>query len=333
MRNIKRVVLQYKDSLMDKDNVVGVGIGYKIKQGKETDTPAVMVFVEKKLPKKELDKKQIIPETLGETVTDVLEVGEIRFLSERTKKTRPAQPGMSIGHYKTSAGTFGAVVRDASTKEPLILSNNHVLANVSNGRDNRARIGDPILQPGPYDGGNQNDVIGHLYRFVPINLEGQATYCPIAMSMEMLLNGFLMLIKPNYRFKIEKYSFENTVDAALAKPVSPDVIIPEIMGLGRVKGIKEAKPGVEVQKSGRTSGITRGKVRAVDSFVKVVMGEDKKAVFKDQIVSEPLAKPGDSGSLVLDMENNAIGLLFAGSDRSTILNPIKLVINKLNVEL
>src|SRR5438309_2051812 len=43
----------------------------------------------------------------------------------------------------------------------VVLSNNHILAN-----SNAARIGDPILQPGPADAGTRDDTIATLERFV-----------------------------------------------------------------------------------------------------------------------------------------------------------------------
>ena len=77
-------------------------------------------------------------------------------------------PGISIGHYSITAGTFGAVVRDAATNARLILSNNHVLANSNSGSK-----GDTILQPGRYDGGKDpQDRIAELERFVTINWKG-----------------------------------------------------------------------------------------------------------------------------------------------------------------
>ncbi len=333
MEKINKLVFQYIAGLMNKENVVGVGVGYKIKDGKDTGIPAIMVFVEKKMPKEDLVRSQFIPEKLEGAHTDVIETGEIRLLNERTSKARPAQPGMSIGHYKISAGTFGAVVKDAVTKEPYILSNNHILANVTNGKDNRAKIGDPILQPGTYDGGTNQDIIAHLHRFVPVNIEGQPPSCPVAQFFEMLLNRILVFIRPNYKFRLEKYSFENLVDAALAKPISQDMISSEILGLGSIKGVKKGMPGLNVQKSGRSSGITKGKIRSIDAYVKVNMGDKKEAVFNKQLVSDPIAKPGDSGSIVIDTDNNAVGLLFAGSDKITIINPIQHVFKELNVEL
>ncbi len=122
---------------------------------------------------------EVIPKRIGRCCTDVIEVGEMRFLG-RTERVRPAQPGVSIGHYKVTAGTFGAVVRDRKTGELFILSNNHVLANATDGRDGRARIGDPIYQPGSYDGGTRDDVIARQERFVPIYRSSREVDCRVA---------------------------------------------------------------------------------------------------------------------------------------------------------
>jgi hypothetical protein len=73
-------------------------------------------------------------------------------------------PGVSIGHYQVTAGTFGALVTDRATGERFILSNNHVLAN-----SNDSQLGDAILQPGAIDGGlNPGDVVAHLHRVVKL---------------------------------------------------------------------------------------------------------------------------------------------------------------------
>ncbi len=50
-------------------------------------------------------------------------------------------------------------------------------------------------------------------------------------------------------------------------------------------------------------------------------------------VGDDILQPGpyDSGSIVLDMDNNIIGLLFAGSEQTTIINPIDKVLELLNV--
>ena len=46
-----------------------------------------------------------------------------------------------------------------------------------------------------------------------------------------------------------------------------------------------------------------------------------------------MSQPGDSGSLAVDESNRAVGLLFAGSDRTTVFNPIAAVRDALGIQL
>ncbi|MEW6230146.1 MAG: hypothetical protein AB1700_19020, partial [Bacillota bacterium] len=57
------------------------------------------------------------------------------------------------------------------------------------------------------------------------------------------------------------------------------------------------------------------------------------ATFRDQFLTGPMADGGDSGSLLVDGEMRAVGLLFAGSDKSTIYNRITNVLEALDVDL
>ena len=104
-------------------------------------------MVSRKLPLPGLAPETVLPKHVEGVKIDVIEVGQLRALQARTDRWRPAPGGVSIGHYKITAGTFGGIVRDRNTGERLILSNNHVLAN-----SNNASAGDVILQPGAIDG-------------------------------------------------------------------------------------------------------------------------------------------------------------------------------------
>jgi len=332
MDRIARLLRQYEKRLLSLDNVVGIGMGYKIVRDKTTNKPAVMVLVKKKYPEEQLKSKHIVPRALNEVPTDVIEVGEIRLLSSRIEKLRPARPGMSIGHFKITAGTFGAVVKDEKTGEPLILSNNHVLANATDGRDGKSAVGDAILQPGNYDGGSMSDVIAHLERFVPISKNNTQEGCPVAKGVEKAGNLILKMVKPNYRLQfIKSTPSHNLIDAAVAKPVKSDYVSEDIFDLGRIKGTAEPKIGMAVKKSGRTSGITESSIKAMDVMLRVSLGPSEEATFYEQILTGPMAQPGDSGSLVLDENLNAVGLLFAGSDEATIINPIVNVMKLLKI--
>lgn len=143
-----RTLEKVRQRILGMPNVVGVGVGYKQVGLTRTNKPAIIVFVEKKVSSRKLSRKSKVPSKIQGLNTDVIEIGRVRLLEERAMKIRPALPGSSVGHYKISAGTFGAVVKDRKTGENLILSNNHILANSTSGSDGRASIGDPIWQPG-----------------------------------------------------------------------------------------------------------------------------------------------------------------------------------------
>ncbi|MFW6287304.1 MAG: hypothetical protein ACOC2J_00970 [bacterium] len=301
----KKILARYRNKMLPLNHVVGVGYGKKMKHNRKTDEDSIVILVDKKIPEDQLDIKDLVPGKLGPLKTDVQEVGTLELLSTpRNQRYRPAPGGVSIGHYRISAGTLGGIVKDKKTGEPLILSNNHVLANITNGRDGRAKKGDPILQPGTYDKGMENeDVIGYLERYIP-------------------LKPAKSVFNPAY----------NIVDCAVAKPVNQDAIEDNILGIGTIKGIKDPEIDMKVMKSGRTTGVTEGTIRAIDSTVNVNIDDSKQAVFTDQIVTSPLSQGGDSGSLVLDEDRNAVGLLFAGSNQATVCNKIKNVMNRLDVD-
>ncbi|MFP4660592.1 MAG: hypothetical protein ACLFPF_00210 [Halanaerobiales bacterium] len=334
MNDYKKIIGKHKNFLLNRENVVGVGHGIKERNGRRTGEDAVVILVKQKLPVMKVKKKDLLPHRIDDCQTDVIEIGELGFHSERTVKLRPAQPGVSIGHYKISAGTLGAIVRDKKTGSPLILSNNHVLANITNGKDNRSKIGDPIIQPGAYDDGNNpDDIIAYLERLVPIHRGESEPECKIAIAVEKIANFIIHFVRPYYNFKLLKQGNNNIVDCAVARPKSDQLINSRIIEIGEIKGLNEAVVDMEVQKSGRTSGLTRGKVVAVDATVNVSMSETESANFEDQFITTPISKAGDSGSLVLDMDNNAVGLLFAGSDKATVCNRISNVIQALSIEI
>ncbi|MFW6381435.1 MAG: hypothetical protein ACOCZ3_02720 [Bacillota bacterium] len=330
----KELIARYGRDLMSLQHVKGVGYGLKEVKGKKTDREAIIVLVDRKLPPEKIVSRELVPQEVEDYHTDVIEIGQLCLHDLRTERMRPARPGVSIGHYKVSAGTFGALVRDVETGQPFILSNNHVLANISNGWDNRARKGDDILQPGSYDSGNQQrDVIARLERFQPIyRSSGDRPGCPVARVLEEMSNHFLHLVRTDYSFRLFKKGYHNLVDCALARPLEEDEIAGDILEIGEITGTNEPKVGMAVKKSGRTSGLTRGKVNILEATVEIEVDQEETAVFENQFLTTPISRPGDSGSLVVDEDNRAIGLLFAGSNRATVCNRIDLVLRELKVE-
>jgi hypothetical protein len=318
--------------ILAKENVVGVGVGYKETKGVKTDRLALVVLVKKKVSIQELKEKDVIPGEIDGVVTDVIEVGEIVALQATTDRWRPAPGGVSIGHYKITAGTLGVLVKDVQTDEMLVLSNNHVMAN-----SNDAAPGDPILQPGPYDGGTvAGDTIANLERFVPIQFESEqpTVPCPFSKVAAGIANFLAWLVGSKHRLLPVVIQQANQVDGALARPTTPEVVKKEILEVGVVTEDAEPELGMQVKKSGRTTGLTTGTIQVLDASVNVGYGGGKIALFTNQILTTNMSQGGDSGSLLVSADGNkAVGLLFAGSDQVTIHNPIAHVKDALKFRL
>ena len=328
------------NALFKYPNVVGYGTGER--DGKRV----VAVLVSRKLPLAALSGDEIIPTYVftdptsddWTISTDVLEVGFIQaprplgLAINRKGKHRPAPGGVSIGHYKISAGTLGSRVIDVETGDRLILSNNHVLAN-----SNNAEPGDLILQPGTADGGRPgtDDEFAKLLRFQPILFGTQAPTCPIATTAARVLNAAARGTGRTHRLEAVKVNPQavNVIDAAVALPNTAQ-LYDRIEDLGIVTGVTQINLGDPITKSGRTTETTTGRVLVLDATVQVSYGPAGSATFEGQIIGGPMSAGGDSGSLGITLINDdvlAFGLLFAGSDQVTIYNPIEPVLQMLNI--
>jgi len=228
---------------------------------------------------------------------------------------RPVPIGVSTGNKnECSAGTIACRVTDGT--KVYALSNNHVYA-----LENKALI-DEVLQPGLYDTDcvyDKANVIGTLANYVEIHFPNDPT-------------------EP-----FEKWP-TNIVDAAIA------ICCNETLGnatpsdgYGMPKSTTAtARINQAVKKYGRTTGLTKGKIYAINATVEVGY-ESGVALFVDQIVITPgtFSAGGDSGSLVVvdgkgrdkADDRRPVGLLFAGSDLFTIANPIDDVLDALEVTI
>lgn len=294
MEAMERFIRTKGSDFLAQPNINSIGIGYKSIAGKATDIIAIQFSVDSKLAQPQALGLEPIPEHItfeGETFpTDVVErrfkpdYVLVQSLEKDPRKQRVERliAGISIGHPKSTAGTLGAIVLDRQTGNPVMLSNWHVFQTPA------GALGDPIVQPGPYDDNriNQNRV-GTLLR----SHLGVAGDCAIG-SIEA-----------------------RTYDA-------------EILGLGkRVGRIGKAELGDRVIKSGRTTAVTRGIVTRVSTLSQIdygsgIIGEiggfEIGPDAKHPASGNEISKGGDSGSawMAIDVSGNTtdimLGLHFGG---------------------
>jgi PKD repeat protein len=282
------------DRIMGIDGVVGTGVALDA-----AGRPVIRIFTQ-------VPGVTGIPERLEGVPVSVEVTG--MFVARQDPKTRFARPvpiGVSTGHPEITAGTIGARVTDGT--EVYILSNNHILAN-----ENDAGEGDAALQPGPYDGGTApDDIIGWLSAWDTIDFNGG----------------------------------DNTIDAAIARSTTAYLgYSTTAAGYGTPSSTtKGVSLGQVVRKYGRTTGLTEGNVSEISVTVDVcyecagAMCKKckKSARFVDQIAITPgnFSGGGDSGSLIVDIDNHPVGLLFAGSPTHTLANRIDLVLQHFGVAI
>jgi hypothetical protein len=173
-------------------------------------------------------------------------------------------------------------------KEIHLLSNSHVFADL---RKANVDQGDLIMQPSPGEPAS-NRPIGALVNFSALKFDGD-------------------IKEPNH------------IDAAIAKLWGPQQHKPVIPMIGAVKGYvpkKDIGIGEAARKFGRTTGYTEGRIFSI--YLDIWIRYDRtgqSAFFQNQFLIEPslpeftkFVVKGDSGSLVVDAQQYAIGLIFAG---------------------
>ncbi|WP_135366572.1 hypothetical protein [Halosimplex halophilum] len=288
-----------RDDIESRANVVGTAVGPKRVGDRKTDEEALIVLVSRKLPEAQLSERDRIPEEIefDDTTckTDVQEVGDVRTQAaaepgeryDRECRWRPAPAGVSFGHVETTAGTLGSPPLETEDGTTVVLTNAHVAAPIG-----VAQPGDDVLQPGPADGGTDEDVVGSL-------VEGSE----------------IVAGEPN------------TTDSAIVE-VDPDDFEDSILGIGEFAGFTEPSTDATFTKSGRTTGVTTGDLRGRDARIRVRGYHEEPTLFTGIDVFGPMSAAGDSGSLIgVEGEDGfrATDLLFAGSDRTTLAVPMDAV--------
>lgn len=298
--DVKKILANKRQELLDMKNVVIVYTGTKITDGEDTGEPSIVVGVKRKYPKTllKLLRTPIIPPMMSfkidkvtkTTPTDVIKVGALKAPpkakgleseddpADHRKKFRPKVPGgVSAIVCGSSACTTTCWPWSKYLKKAVLLHNWHCAKM-------NACSEEKIIQPSPTDFGN------------------------------ILTDS------------IAKYDFgdiENPkTDSAISVPLKDEHATMQIFGLGSYKGTRPPAIGDEVIKSGRTSGVTRGKVIALDGSANVSY-PDKVRAKHDLIVTSYMLDGGDSSSPLKRVVNGVVqpelcGQGFAGSSQMSL---------------
>jgi hypothetical protein len=314
-----------EDFLPGVAGVTGIDIGFADEEARDPDDLAVRIFVrdDSAVPQEVTD----FIAGLAAPIIIIQRMFEPGAAFDASMH-RPVVGGVSAGAARFvptgnfPLGTLGAVGRTTTTDPPITvgLSNHHVLAHDAN----RA-FGDEIIQPEPTPFGQlPNDLIGTL------------------LSWEF-----------------PEIVYSGIGDAAICSIDVP--ALAEIADLGAATDTASASIGMQVKKRGRTTGVTYGIVTTDDTgdllgtyylqypnlppvndptgtstvyrqFTKQIQ------VMIDFPLSNVWSENGDSGSVVVDPDNNIVGLHFAHGFKSDgdpigygIMTPIAVVEQALGI--
>ncbi|MBE7556116.1 MAG: hypothetical protein HS126_34110 [Anaerolineales bacterium] len=155
-----------------------------------------------------------------------------------------------------------------------------------------------VLQPAPFDGGQAPDDV-------------VASSVKTLAQMEIMPAAHMVALAP------------------LTPALQVQTVIPEI---GPVRGVRAPEPGMQVRKLGRTTGLTKGEIRAVDQRISITTASGSVQIY-GAVRTSPISSGGDGGALVVDAEGYAVGVIVAGSERETIVAPLSEVLDRFDVEL
>ncbi len=250
---------ELKKKLLELDGVVGVGKG------------SIVIYVE--------DEKYVdaVPKYINGKPVKVMVVGKVSFCSRRSR-VRPVFGGISIGSTLIDdAGTLGVVDSNG-----YIVTCTHVVGFKNlDGDFIDKRV--EVIQPGRYDGGNDNDVIGVVTKINKWKWNDVDSVCYADVAL--------------CKCEVSSYRLKVLGDNSLYD----------------IDGWCDVSVGDVVRKSGRTSGVTFHRVVDTHAMLKVHLG-NKFAVFDDVVVVFPPILPGDSGS-IFDKDGKVAGVGFAGSKK------------------
>jgi hypothetical protein len=302
-------------SLLAIPGVHAVGIGSKVTKGSPTGEPSIRVFVVRKKPPGDVPPDDLVPSEIEGVKTDVVEtpvpttqqiLGEgANAHNEDEDRYRPLRGGTQINRIGRGNGTLGCFLTvNGDAAKVVAVTNHHVLYENSSDSPNHEQAGQPTGE----DSCTKccSDVIGTV-------LDAQC---------------------------------DADVDIALVQLQGGEKWLREVQDIGTVKGthtvtLAEATPHTyQVKKRGRTTRLTGGFVTDIGMSGSVNKPDGslhRNYVDAIRVEANPdpanpgpraFAKPGDSGSAVLNTSDEVVGILFGAGATTGLVIPIQKIIDK-----
>jgi hypothetical protein len=305
-----------------KPGVTAVDVGFKISDNVLTDTLALRVHVAQKKDITELAASEVFndqgnPQSIDGFPVDVIEAtyGPSQQAPIALEDVAPQVVSRTARTRPIIGGiSCGNPRVTAGTLGAIVYSRDTCKAMILSNFHIlagalAASAGEPIHQPGRLDGGTSSDRVATLLR----------------------------------------YRIDAQMDAAVATIDAGVTFDREVLELGTVSGVREPTLGINVTKSGRTTGVTQGVIDGVSLTVSINYGSDVGVVTltnQVHIVPRPpwpavdyeVSMGGDSGSVWLEEgTNRAVGLHFGGetdpspASENALCTPISRVAGEFNI--
>lgn len=320
----------HRSDWMRRPGVTAVDVGFKIKDDQITSTLALRVHVERKIPVEELEPHQLFNVSEGDATSKKkpkkaggfpIDVIEADYAPAHMIVVDP-EDAVAVNEAIDRRGFVSPLLGGISCGNARVTAG--TLACIVFDRQDcspqilsnwhvlagsqSAIVGEEIWQPGRIDGGNSSRTVATLNRF----------------------------------------RLDRDMDAAIAKLNGSRAHVRDIIGLQPVAGMEPPQLGMDVVKSGRTTGNTEGIIDGVSLSTAInYRGSTGVQQFRDQIhivprppwpaVDYEVSMGGDSGSVwINEATGKAVGLHFAGETNSSptaenaIANPIERVAEALD---
>lgn len=296
------------------DNFTGVAVGYRRRAGKTTDEPVVTVMVKKKHRPSLISRRRLIPAQVEidgtRCATDVVQAQAVLMSADATPPElpdmfRPLQFGCGVSNLADAtpdAGTLGAFVRDNTDGTIGFLTANHVIAD-----NNTAPLNDPVFQPAELDDPS-NYRVARLKRFVSIVGGATAVDAAIAQleSTVRTLRGFGGVEMPApstarqaVGMVVAGDGFGNVWLTRMSTTLTQLNVrlLPDDVGVN----VESTQPThlSRLEKVGRTTGYTSGRVLGTGQSVRVNVPGQGLVNYTDLIWTQWLGWNGDSGAMVI----------------------------------